>query len=86
MFLDEVGEMQGAGQTGGAGTDDQDVSFKSFTLNSHRLFSLAERARLQGLVGVPGMGDRNVTGCSHLLDNRLCGLAESAGGGMRGAR
>jgi hypothetical protein len=27
-----------------------------------------------------------MTGCSHLLDNRLCGLSESAGGGMRGAQ
>jgi hypothetical protein len=78
--------MQGAGQTGGPGADDQDVSFKCFTLNSHRLFSLAERARLQGLVGVPGMGNRNVTGCSHLLDNTRCGLGESAGGRMRSAR
>jgi hypothetical protein len=48
MFLDEVGKMQGAGQAGGTGADDQDVSLKLFALYGHRLFSLAERAGLQG--------------------------------------
>src|SRR5229473_5794204 len=39
---------------------------------------------LQGCAAM--VGNRNVTGSSHLLDNRLCGLGEPVGGRMRGAQ
>ena len=34
-FLDEIGEMQSAGETGRAGADDQDVGFELFALDGH---------------------------------------------------
>jgi hypothetical protein len=43
VFLNEVGEVEGAGQSGGAGADDQDIGLKSFALYGHRFISLAER-------------------------------------------
>ena len=35
VFLDEVGEMESAGETGGACADDQDVGFELFALDGH---------------------------------------------------
>jgi hypothetical protein len=36
--------MEGAGQSGGSGADDQDIGLKSFALYGHRFISLAEHA------------------------------------------
>ena len=35
VFLDEVGEMEGAGQPCGSGADDENVGFELFALNGH---------------------------------------------------
>ena len=35
VLLDEVGEVEGAGQACGSGADDEDVGFELFTLNGH---------------------------------------------------
>jgi hypothetical protein len=35
VFLDEVGEVESAGQACGSGADDQNVGFELFTLDSH---------------------------------------------------
>jgi len=35
VFFDEIGEMQCAGETGGACADDQDVCFELFALDGH---------------------------------------------------
>jgi hypothetical protein len=40
MFFDEIGEMQGGGETGGACTDDEDVGFELFALDGHCLCHL----------------------------------------------
>ena len=40
MLLDEIGEMQGAGEAGGACADDQDVGFELFALDGHGLCNL----------------------------------------------
>jgi hypothetical protein len=37
VFLDEIGEMQGAREAGGASADDQDVGFELFALDGHEL-------------------------------------------------
>jgi hypothetical protein len=42
VLLDQVGEMERAGQSSGAGADDQDIGLKSFALYGHRFISLAE--------------------------------------------
>ena len=52
MLLNEVGEMEGAGQSCGAGADDQDIGLKSFALYGHRVISLAEHANVADLRGV----------------------------------
>jgi hypothetical protein len=44
--------MEGAGQTGGAGANDQDVGFELFALCGHRFFSLAERANGAGCAAI----------------------------------
>jgi hypothetical protein len=41
--------------------------------------------RVDAEIGIPGMSDTNVTGSSHLEDNRRHALGESRGGGIRGA-
>ena len=41
--------------------------------------------RADAEIGIPGMSDTNVTGSSHLKDNRRHALGESRGGGIRGA-
>jgi hypothetical protein len=35
VFLDEVGEMEGAREACGSGADDEDVGFELFALNGH---------------------------------------------------
>jgi hypothetical protein len=35
VFLDEIGEMQGARKTGGACADDEDVAIELFALDGH---------------------------------------------------
>ena len=45
-FLDEIGEMQGAGEAGGACADDQDVGFELFALDGHRLSNLSKAVLL----------------------------------------
>ena len=49
VFLDEVGEVERAGQACGSGADDEDVGFELFALNGHGdEASLAERGRRRG--------------------------------------
>ena len=36
VFLDEIGEMQGARETGGSCADNQDVGFELFALDGQR--------------------------------------------------
>jgi hypothetical protein len=45
--------MEGAGQSGRSGADDQDIGLKSFALYGHRFISLAEHAKVADL-GVVG--------------------------------
>lgn len=40
VFLDEIGKMQGARETGRACADDQDVGFELFALDVHGLRNL----------------------------------------------
>ena len=40
VFLDEIGEMQGAGEACGACADDEDVGFELFALDGHGLCHL----------------------------------------------
>jgi hypothetical protein len=40
VLLDEIGEMQGTGEAGGACADDQDVGFELFALDGHSLCNL----------------------------------------------
>ena len=35
VLFDEIGEMEGAGETGGACADDQDIGFELFAFDSH---------------------------------------------------
>jgi hypothetical protein len=42
VFLNEIGEMQGAGEAGGACADDQDVGFELFALGSHRSLNFSK--------------------------------------------
>jgi len=37
VFLDEIGEMQGAGEASGACADNQDIGFELFALDCHGL-------------------------------------------------
>jgi hypothetical protein len=77
VILDEIGKMEGAGQAGGSGTDDQNIGLKSFALYSHWFFSLAEQAtgKLRGVhiwrtIGFADWENLLAAGCE-VLSNAL---------------